>query len=65
MAKLGKEALSMVEAQIFDLFLRNSLIEELSVDELLKIEPSSLRSMESYLIRLNKLKQEGNRPFKK
>lgn len=55
----------MVQAQIFDLFLRNSLIQELSVDELLKIEPSSLKSIENYLIRLNKLKVEGKRSFKK
>jgi hypothetical protein len=58
-ARLGKELLTLVQTQLFDLFLKNSLVELLNIDELLKIESFSLRSIEGYLVKQMKLREEG------
>lgn len=64
-SKLGKDMLSLVQTQLFDLFLKNTLVDLLKVDELLKIEASSLRCIEVYLQRLMKEREQGQRPFRK
>ena len=63
-AKIGKDIMNIVQSQVFDLFLRNSEVTELYIDELLKIEISSLLSIEAFLNKMIKMKLE-KKPFKK
>ncbi len=44
-----KDIMSIVQSQIFDLFLRNSEVTELYIDELLKIVISSLAMLLIFL----------------
>lgn len=64
-AKVGKDIMNIVQSQVFDLFLRNSEVTELYIDELLKIEISSLTSIEAFLNKMMKMKQEEKKAFRK
>ncbi len=57
-AKVGKDIMNIVQSQVFDLFLRNSEVTELYIDELLKIEISSLASIEAFLNKMAKMRRK-------
>jgi hypothetical protein len=57
-AKVGKDIMNIVQSQVFDLFLRNSEVTELYIDELLKIEISSLASIEAFLNKMAKIRRK-------
>ena len=57
-AKVGKDIMNIVQSQVFDLFLRNSEVTELYIDELLKIEISSLASIEAFLNKMARMRRK-------
>lgn len=56
-AKLGTDVLNLVVSQIFDIFLRNELVDLLQVDELLKIDIARLQVIENHFLKLIKMKE--------
>jgi hypothetical protein len=57
-AKLGTDILDLVLSQIFDIFLRNDLVDVLNLDELLRIDIKLLIIIEDYFVKLIKMKNE-------
>lgn len=63
--KLGSDILDLVLSQIFDIFLRNELVDVLSLDELLLIDVRKLAVIENYFMKLIKVKKNSNDNFKR
>ncbi len=55
-AKMGPEILDIAVSHIFDIFLKNNLVEILNFDELLKINIKHLVIIEDFFARLVKMK---------
>lgn len=59
LAKLGPEVLDIAVSQIFDIFLRNDLVEVLNFDELLKINVKHLTIIDDYFTKVLKMKNNS------
>lgn len=59
LAKLGLEALDIAVSQIFDIFLRNDLVEVLNFDDLLKINVDHLTIIDDYFTKVLKMKENS------
>jgi hypothetical protein len=64
-SKLGSDILDLVLSQIFDIFLRNDLVDVLNLDELLKIDIKHLVIIEDYFVRLIKMKENSKYTFRR
>jgi hypothetical protein len=64
-AKLGSDILDLVLSQIFDIFLRNELVDVLNLDELLRIDVKLLIVIENYFVKLIRMKDESKGSFKR